>query len=451
MMNHGEITGKTFTFTELDQGMPMRPSSEYRPKLDDREQLCLGTGSYNPFIDFDLYNTKPNIDVSYNDTLDNSGIGFSGFGEDQKILTNTSDLQGTPRLINDFSIRFLMDFIRSLKSKKPIILSPFSIIQTFNILYHGSKGQTQQEIANAFSFTDRSTTFDSFVRLNDQIEQSGTVKIANCVLFHHKYPLNDAFRQYVSRVVTIDSIDPRNSRETSQKINNYIAHNTNNQIRNLVSPNMFDDLLRVVILNAVFFYSTWVHPFDPNNTRMKRFYSDQDRNQLMMSNSRKKANYCEDNINQVLELDFQGGIAMGFVLPKHSKYPHLTDQQLNNYIGALRQETMANIQIPKFSCDSKFETKNLFKKMGLHHCFSNADLSEMLATHEPVYITNIIHQAKIIVNETGVQASSTSAIMVANSWGVSKDDGINFVANHPFIYYIRHKRTNTIIFTGIYR
>ena len=86
--------------------------------------------------------------------------------------------------------------------------------------------------------------------------------------------------------------------------------------------------------------------------------------------------------------------------------------------------------------------------MGLRELFTNADLNEITPSNDTLYISDIVHQAYIVVNESGTEATAVTAMLSANC--ASSEKKIHFVANHPFIYYIRYTKSNTILFVGHY-
>ncbi|HEX4646611.1 MAG TPA: serpin family protein, partial [Verrucomicrobiae bacterium] len=71
-----------------------------------------------------------------------------------------------------------------------------------------------------------------------------------------------------------------------------------------------------------------------------------------------------------------------------------------------------------------------------------ADLSGMESTTN-LYISDVLHQAFIEVNEHGTEAAAIT-LSLAKSKGI--DD--RFVAYHPFIFLIRDNATGGILFLG---
>lgn len=81
--------------------------------------------------------------------------------------------------------------------------------------------------------------------------------------------------------------------------------------------------------------------------------------------------------------------------------------------------------------------------MGVGDLFrSSADLSTLTGDNE-LRLDTIIHRAKVTVDETGSEAAAATAIF-ANRFASD-----SFVANHPFVFFLFHKKSNVLLFTGV--
>jgi len=145
---------------------------------------------------------------------------------------------------------------------------------------------------------------------------------------------------------------------------------------------------------------------------------------------------------------------MGFILPKDNYTQPIIGsyEQYDYYINSLKTNEINLVKIPKFTCETKYRIDNLFKKYGLKEIFNNLDISEIIPpfNNQPIGIDQIIHNAVIIVDEQGTKAAASTAMMLLSNSIEPQKPKINFIANHQFIYYIRHVPTNTIIFIGQY-
>jgi serpin B len=85
--------------------------------------------------------------------------------------------------------------------------------------------------------------------------------------------------------------------------------------------------------------------------------------------------------------------------------------------------------------------------MGMPAAFdpAQADFSGM-TTQEPLYISHVIHQANISVDEKGTEAAAATAVSVDASAMPAQPFDIHF--DRPFIFAIRDLDTGAILFLG---
>lgn len=76
-----------------------------------------------------------------------------------------------------------------------------------------------------------------------------------------------------------------------------------------------------------------------------------------------------------------------------------------------------------------------------------ADFSGILSNGD-VYVSNMIHEASVDVNETGTEASAASAV-VLNKKRRRYETPIEFVCDRPFMFII-HDSCKCAIFVGKY-
>jgi serpin B len=153
---------------------------------------------------------------------------------------------------------------------------------------------------------------------------------------------------------------------------------------------------------------------------------------------------------QLLELPYKGdAVSMIILLPKENDLT-MVEQTLNKENLSIWLDSMypANIDIclPKFTFKTEYNLKNILIDMGLDIAFSsNADFSGMNG-YGGLFIEKVLHKAFVEVNEEGSEAAAATTVHVLETAmpGPTKV----FDADHPFIFLIQHKETDTILFMG---
>jgi len=103
-----------------------------------------------------------------------------------------------------------------------------------------------------------------------------------------------------------------------------------------------------------------------------------------------------------------------------------------------------SIMLPKFRIQQKLQLKNALRSLGVTDLFSpnSADLSRM-TSRTGVALDNIIHETFIEVTESGTEAAAATVLNLSRD-GPSK----SFIANQPFLFFIRDIHSKAILFFG---
>nr|MBP7472822.1 hypothetical protein [Prevotella sp.] len=126
------------------------------------------------------------------------------------------------------------------------------------------------------------------------------------------------------------------------------------------------------------------------------------------------------------------------------------DEHQWNSIADKMSERRLDIKIPIFTIETKVILNPILMNLGLSSAFSleKADFKNMSC--DPLCISSVIHKTKIEVNEQGTKAFSITGMDYV---GASKrkfkiPKYKKFYATHPFIFAIKEKGPNTILFIG---
>ena len=129
------------------------------------------------------------------------------------------------------------------------------------------------------------------------------------------------------------------------------------------------------------------------------------------------------------------------------KYEELILDALRRLDRTITRKTVWLI-MPKFNISLKTNMVSHLQNMGIVEVFTpgKADLTRMANVRVgEIWADKIIHQAVIKVNEEGTEATAATVIVVVT--GLPQADE-KVVVNKPFIYILRDKKTNTILFIG---
>ncbi len=63
-------------------------------------------------------------------------------------------------------------------------------------------------------------------------------------------------------------------------------------------------------------------------------------------------------------------------------------------------------------------------------------------------ISAVIHKAFVEVNEEGTEAADATAVLMSRCAAMLPTQPKVFKADHPFLFFIRDRKTNTVLFCG---
>jgi serine protease inhibitor len=155
-----------------------------------------------------------------------------------------------------------------------------------------------------------------------------------------------------------------------------------------------------------------------------------------------------DNLD-ILELPYQGDrLAMVVLLPKKrdgltALEKSLSRENLDRWLGLLGPQPV-RLSLPRFKLERRFELSRTLQAMGMIDAFAagKADFSGMTGNRE-LFISLVIHQAEVEVNEEGTEASAATAVVHKRGAPPTA-----FVADHPFLFLIRDRQSGSILFMG---
>ncbi|KAI3414071.1 hypothetical protein GPALN_011537 [Globodera pallida] len=327
--------------------------------------------------------------------------------------------------------------------------------------YAGAKENTSQEIGQLLAKSAPESAvheyFGALVKAIKKHPRSYTLDIANKMYVMDGLDVLKAFKTVINRHYggQFEVVDFEESVESAKKINKFVEKATHDKIHDLISPDMLNDMTRLVLINAVYFKGEWANKFRVAFTKKKTFYIDENNTEEldMMYNKTAKFIYFDDKELQLLGMPYRGGEMFMFVLlPKErfglAKMLAKLDGKSLLKLVKKRSKQEVQVELPKFRLESTHDLNGPLTKLGMSTAFSDSANFEGIAdTDEPLKIDKMVQKAFIEVNESGTEAAAATGV-VKSRCGASREPALagRFIADHPFISFITSK-TNTILFS----
>ncbi len=376
---------------------------------------------------------------------------------DEVMLSLADTLPQSPEDASDLQLGFNLDFFKKLSESGDgnLFYSSMSINSALTMAYFGAQGETQKEIADVLGYSDMSVEEVAAYQkyLLESYEDSGDTAFtsANSLWIDDEIVAKQSYIDTMENVfdTLVKNLDLQAASAPSE-LNAWIDESTNGMIKKLFDESG-DSLARasMVLMNAIYFKGEWSVPFDPEKTFDGQFNGANKTSdiKMMMSNETVMGHQGDDYTSVILPYGDDERFAMVAVLPDDmdSFVDGLTTESLSEILTTFTEKEDPIVRIPVFEMEEKLEMGEVLKAMGIQTAFSdNADFSLMSDTS--LAIDEVLHKAKIKVDEEGTEAAAVTAIVMRATSVMM--DRFEFVADRPFIFFIMDTENDLVLFTG---
>lgn len=374
---------------------------------------------------------------------------------------------------------FALDLYHQLRANAGgnLLVSPLSISLALAMAFAGARGDTATQMADVLGFDlPDDALHTAFAALVSDLtgrgnaEPAGNVeggenglRIANALWGEQTYPFSDVFAAQLGDAygAGLELVDFANAPEQARAdINAWVEEQTEDRIQDIVPEGAITDMARLVLANAIYFYGSWRHAFEPADTENAPFHlADGTTVDVPFMFQRQDLSYARTDGMQLVELPYiSEGLAMTVILPDDGRFDaveeSLDDVTLQMALAGLSSNDI-RLHLPKFGFDFSASVADALKALGMTDAFDPdlADFSGMVdegATPpdgENLSIGDVLHKAFIAVDEEGTEAAAaTVVIMVGTS--AQPEEPIEVRVDRPFLFAIRDRDTGTILFLG---
>ncbi|XP_054439852.1 serpin B12 isoform X2 [Pteronotus mesoamericanus] len=391
--------------------------------------------------------------------------------------------------------KFCFDFFQEISkndSSKNIFFCPLSLSAALGMVRLGARSDSAHQIDQVLHFNEFSQSEgkagdpclkgkeqeagspkDDSARLSycfgqllsrlDRIKSDYTLSIANRLYGEQEFPICPEYLDGVIQFyhTTIESVDFRKDTEKSrQEINFWVESQSQGKIKDLFSKDTINNSTVLVLVNAVYFKAKWEKYFECENTVDAPFsLNENEKKMVKMMNQEGmfRVGFIEEVRAQILEMQYiQGKLSMFVLLPSSSSDNLEGLQELERNITYEKivawsssenmTEKRVAVAFPQFTLEDSYDLNSILQDMGITDIFDEkkADLTG-ISPSPSLYLSKVVHKTFVEVDENGTQAAgasgATGSVMSAPSWET-------FNADHPFLFFIRHNKTKTILFYG---
>ncbi|KFP82744.1 Ovalbumin, partial [Apaloderma vittatum] len=225
------------------------------------------------------------------------------------------------------------------------------------------------------------------------------------------------------------------------------------KIKNILQPSSVDPQTKMVLVSAIYFKGLWEKSFKDEDTQAVPFrVTEQESKPVQMMyqiGSFKVAAIAAEKI-KILELPYASEqLSMLVLLPddvsgleqleKKISYEKLTEWTSSSVM----EEKKIKVYLPRMKIEEKYNLTSILMSLGITDLFSSSANLSGISSTKSLKMSEAVHEASVEIYEAGSEASGiTGDGMEATSvFG-------EFKVDHPFLFMIKHKPTNSILFFG---
>ncbi|XP_036253389.1 serpin B6-like [Molothrus ater] len=365
---------------------------------------------------------------------------------------------------------FAVDLLRKLcekKSGRNVFFSPFSISSALSMVLLGARGSNEAQIRKVLSLKNAQDAHNGYQSLLSEINDPNTkyiLRTANRLYGEKTFEFLASFIESSQKSyhAGLEQMDFLHAWEDSTKqINGWVEERTEGKIQNLLAEGTLDSLTRLVLVNAIYFKGKWEEQFNKQSTREWPFQINKNETrpvQMMFKEANFNMTYIGDFQTKILELPYVGNeLSMIILLPDAIQdgstglerlERELTHDKLMGWISPkMMTSTEVMVYLPRFKLEEDYDLKPVLSSMGMPDAFESgkADFSGISPGNELV-LSEVIHKSFVEVNEEGTEAAAATAMVICGCSAVMST--AEFTADHPFLFFIRHNKTCSILFCG---
>lgn len=367
--------------------------------------------------------------------------------------------------LNQFSVRLLSETSDKAGDNINLALSPYTVWSLLSIIAEGAKDNTAQELDKVLGLPSNKESFrrnyKSLTKYLQEKADNVQLDINSAIFASKNQTLIRAYQTLVNNFYGVDIMptDFKNVMQAVNSINSYVAKSTQNKIVDLIKD---VDVVNseVLMVSTLFFKGRWKLPFNDTATFSDKFYDESGNVKGSVSMMYQIGSYPYSFLanlkSHAVELPYGKGDRMSLIVILPQKGEKLSsvlrqivtvsfDYVLNTLETAEQQfgEDYVQVYLPRFSINSELNLNEILHQMGIKDVFDPYEANLLGIFHHYLFISRVIQQARIEVNEEGTVASAAAAGSLQNRIPPPK-----FNANKSFAYFIVDKPTRSILFCG---
>jgi serpin B len=368
---------------------------------------------------------------------------------------------------------FAFGFLHALEADSNLAFSPHSLSTAFAMATDAADGKTLAEVEEVLHFGKAD---EAFHRSQDALElalatrnraageengrkfDAQILTESNDIWVRNDLPPQPSYLDTLARFygVGVHQADfGGHPDEARIAINGKVSQDTHELIPELIPDKALTTDTVTVLTNAMYFKAPWATPLSAPVAGDFHKLDGSSGSAQMMKTHDKLAYYAGDGFVSVGLPYYGGELEMMLIVPDAGAYAAVRtglSSELLTQIVTDRKVESVDLTLPKFHVKSSVPATTTLRELGMLTPFDpdRAEFPKLVSDVYPVvYISDVLHQATVAIDEKGTEASAATAIIFAGvSASIDPPTPKVVNADRPFLFAIRDNPTGSVLFVG---
>lgn len=382
-------------------------------------------------------------------------------GEEPDLTPKTLELTAMgPEVIaygNEFGVELFTKV--ALEENKNLMLSPLSASAALTMLLNGCEGDTYDQLKATLKYPENMTiseineVYKSLVAQLLVVDPKVKLALANAIFYRQGFTVKNPFlstmeTDFNAEIAGLDFSLP----SALTTINKWASDNTNGKIPKVLDVISSDAVM--FIMNALYFKGDWSYQFDKSLTSDRPFYTDGSTSvnvSTMKGDIGSKVTYGTGY--NAIELPYGcTNFTMVVIVPEGtlSDFNASFDAERWNEITSAFDQSddygEVTVYMPKYKFSYEKYLNDQLESMGMLDAFNSALANLSGIADAPIFVSFVKQNTFVEVDEEGTEAAAVTTIGIELTSMPPQTP--EFVIDKPFVFAIRERTTNTLLFIG---
>ena len=344
----------------------------------------------------------------------------------------------------------------SEETEDNLMLSPLSASTALTMLLNGCESETYDQLKNTLAYPDGmdiqeiNETYKMLIKQLLEADPQVKMSLANAAFYREQFIVKQSYKDILTQdfMANVQALD-FNQPSALNTINQWASDNTNGKIPEVLNSISSDAVM--FLMNALYFKGDWTYQFDKNKTAPSSFFLENG-NQIQVDMMKGSIGSKRTTLSgaAIIEMPYgRTNFSMVVMVPNNSISEFVSNldasvwNEITTSLDRQNEWSEFDVMMPKFKFSNEKYLNVQLQSMGMNDAFSptKADLSGI--SNANIYVSFVKQNTFVEVNEEGTEAAAVTTVGITLT-SLSQ----NFPVNKPFVFAIRERTTNTLMFLG---